>query len=157
MTLAETAPTAVGLDETATRGLFALAARLYFHEMYAQSARVLEFLLRHEPARPHYHRALGKAWHALGEHDKAVHAYARAVKLGLPDADVHFYIGQCLVYLRRYELAEQALQSCLLIAKVQHQRGNALADRADHMLTRVQALRRKAVSVKLPTQAIQQE
>ena len=135
-----------GLDDAAMQGLFALAVRLYSHQLYTQSARVMQFLLRHEPARPQYQRALGKALHASGQHEEALQAYARAVKLGMPDADVHFYIAQCLVYTHRREAAQQALERCLNLARQQPQKLAGLIERADLLLTRLQQLDRKATA-----------
>lgn len=133
-----------GLDGGTLEGLFALSVRLYSHQLFEHSARIMEFLLRHDPARPHYHRALGKALHALQRHEQAVQSYARAVRLGLPDADVHFYIGQCLIFLRRYELAEQALERCLQLAGQQPKVPVSLIERATELVARVRALRRRA-------------
>ena len=132
------------LDSAAMHDLFTLAVRLYTHQMYEQSARVMQFLLRHDPARPHYHRALGKALHAQGQHDQALQSYARAVKLGMPDADVHFYIGQCLIFLRRYDLAALALGRCIALARSGPQAGGALLPRAKTLFDRVQALASRA-------------
>ena len=139
------------LDSAAMHDLFTLAVRLYTHQMYEQSARVMEFLLRHDPARPHYHRALGKALHAQGQHDQALQSYARAVKLGMPDADVHFYIGQCLIFLRRYDLAALALERCIALARSGPQAGGTLLPRAKTLFDRVQSLAsRTARSVNPP-------
>lgn len=139
------------LDSATMHDLFTLAVRLYTHQMYEQSARVMQFLLRHEPTRPHFHRALGKALHAQGRHDQALQAYARAVKLGMPDADVHLYIGQCLIFLRRYDLAGQALERCIALARSGPQAGGALMQRAKTLLDRVQIMvSRSARSVNPP-------
>jgi Tfp pilus assembly protein PilF len=132
------------LDSATMHDLFTLAVRLYTHQMYPQSARVMQFLLRHDPARPHYHRALGKAFHAQGQHEQALQAYARAVKLGMPDADVHFYIGQCLIFMRRYDLAAQALERCMALARSGPQAGDALLQRARMLFDRVQVMASRA-------------
>jgi tetratricopeptide (TPR) repeat protein len=141
----------VGLDDVTMQGLFALGVRLYDHRMFAESGRIMAYLLRHDPARPHFHRALGKALHAQGEYERAIQAYSRAVRLGLPDADVHFFIGQCLVFLRRDDLAVAAFQRCLDLAQAQPRRGRALMERAHALIDRVKALsgaaaRRRATS-----------
>lgn len=139
-----------GLGEGALQTLFALSVRYYQHQMYPQSARVLEYLLRHQPAVPHYHRALGKALQAQGLYEQALPAYARAIRLGLPDADVHFYVGQCLLCLRQPAMAQQALERCLLQAQAQPQRWAALIDKAQWLAQRARALASRADSPARP-------
>lgn len=143
-----------GLDDAAMQGLFALAVRLYTHELYAQSARVMQYLLRHEPARPQYQRALGKALHAAGQHEEALQAYARAVKLGMPDADVHFYIAQCLVYTHRRGPAQMALQRCLALARQQARQQAGLITRAELLLKRLEQLDRKTADPAAPASRV---
>ncbi len=132
------------LDSSSMQDLFTLAVRLYIHQMYEQSAKIMQFLLRHDPAKPHFHRALGKALHAQGQYEQALQAYARAAKLGMPDADVHFYIGQCLIHLKRYDLAGQALERCILLARPGTQSATLLLDRAQKLNERLQAMSLKA-------------
>lgn len=128
------------LDAATMQDLFALAVRLYTHQMYEPSAKIMQFLLRHEPGKPHYHRALGKALHAQGQYDQAVLSYARAARLGMPDADVHFYMGQCLIFLKRHDLARQALERCILLARPATSGAAALQARAITLHERLQAL-----------------
>lgn len=131
------------LDKSSMQDLFTLAVRLYVHQMYEQSARIMQFLLRHDPAKPHFHRALGKALHAQGLYEQALQSYARAAKLGMPDADVHFYIGQCLIFLKRYELAQQALERCIFLARPAPQ-GARLLESAKTLIERLKAMSQRA-------------
>lgn len=118
MTSADTRP-AVGIDADILDTLHRLSLRYYSHGLYEDSARLMEFLLRHEPARAGFHFALGKALHAQGQHDQALHSYRRALKLGLPDVDVHLYVGQCLIFLHQLALAASALQHFMGLAQAQ--------------------------------------
>jgi len=101
--------------------LHGLALRYYSHGLYEDSAHLLEFLLRHEPARAGFHFALAKAQQAQSRHDRALHSYRRAVRLGLPDIDAHLYIGQCLIFLRQFSLAGSALQHFISLTQIQGQ------------------------------------
>jgi Tfp pilus assembly protein PilF len=123
--------------------LAALANRYYAHQMFAESLCVIEFVLRHEPAVPHYHRLMGKALQALKQHELAVQSYSKAVRLGLPDADIHFFMGQCLLYLRDYPQADEALARCVQLAKSKPLKQAALLENAHELLSRSKALQRK--------------
>jgi len=118
MTSADASP-AVGIDADILDTLHRLSLRYYSHGLYEDSARLMEFLLRHEPARAGFHFALGKAQHAQSHHDQALHSYRRALKLGLPDVDAHLYVGQCLIFLRQFALAAAALQHFIALAQAQ--------------------------------------
>jgi tetratricopeptide (TPR) repeat protein len=118
MTSADASP-AVGIDADILDTLHRLSLRYYSHGLYEDSARLMAFLLRHEPARPGFHFALGKALHAQGQHDQALHSYRRALKLGLPDVDAHLYVGQCLIFLRQFALAADALRHFVALAQAQ--------------------------------------
>lgn len=134
------------LDKAGMQDLFALAVRLYIHQMYEQSAKIMQFLLRHDPGKPHFHRALGKALHAQGRYDQAVLSYARAIKLGMPDADVHFYMGQCLIFLRRYDLAREAIDRCILLARTPAPGSGRLLERAKSLHEHLSNRTRRSVN-----------
>jgi tetratricopeptide (TPR) repeat protein len=123
--------------------LAALANRYYTHQMFSESLCVIEFVLRHEPAVPHYHRLMGKALQALKRHDLAVQSYSKAIRLGLPDADIHFFMAQCLLYLRDYTHADGALTRCVQLAKSKPLKHAALIENAHELLSRSKALQRK--------------
>ena len=118
MTSADASP-AVGIDADILDTLHRLSLRYYSHGLYEDSARLMEFLLRHEPARAGFHFALAKAQHAQSHHDLALHSYRRALRLGLPDVDAHLYVGQCLIFLRQFSLAAAALQHFIALAQAQ--------------------------------------
>ena len=128
------------LDSDAAETLYALSIRYYLHEMYTESLNLLEYLLRHEPADARYHCAKGKAQQALSLHMVALQSYTHAIKLGIGDADVHFYCGQCLIFLRRYESARDALALALGLAQRQPQKFPAIIGQARELLTRITAL-----------------
>ena len=123
--------------------LAALANRYYAHQMFAESLCVIEFVLRHEPSVPHYHRLMGKTLQALKQHELAVQSYSKAIRLGLPDADIHFFIGQCLLYLHDYTHADSAFSRCLQLAKSKPLKHAALIENAHELLSRSKALQRK--------------
>lgn len=123
--------------------LAALANRYYAHQMFLESLCVIEFVLRHEPAVPHYHRLMGKALQALQRHELAIQSYSKAVRLGLPDADIHFFIGQCLLYLRDYALADEAFSRCLQLGRSRPSKHAALIENAKELMSRSKALQRK--------------
>lgn len=133
-----TAPARV-LDDEMLKLMQALAARYYRHGMLAQAAQLYAFLIRHEPTVAQHYLALGKAEHAQGWHEQALQSYSRAVRLGLADANVHLYIGQCLIFLGRLPLAEQALLACLRLSASAPMAGSSLPDRARRLLARVQS------------------
>ena len=142
--MTEADPRASGvIDADIVDTLHRLSLRYYSHGLYEDSARLMEFLLRHEPARAGFHYALAKALHAQARHDKALHSYRRAVRLGLPDLDAHLYMGQCLIFLRQFPLAALALQHFIGLAQAQAQARDrapvdaALFQRARHLLERV--------------------
>jgi tetratricopeptide (TPR) repeat protein len=110
-------PIGIGADILDT--LHRLSQRYHSHGLYQESANLMAFLLRHEPARAEFHFGLGKALHAQGLHDQALHSYRRALKLGLPDIDAHLYMGQCLIFLRRFALAAAALRHFVALARTQ--------------------------------------
>jgi tetratricopeptide (TPR) repeat protein len=120
-----------------------LGHRYYLHGMYVESARLFEFVLRHEPSHADHHRSLGKALHADGLHKEALQAYSRAIRLGLAEADVHFYMGQCWLYLNEVDMAGQSLESCLRLAAVHRQEAASLAQRARQLLLLVKRHQRK--------------
>lgn len=144
------------LDKSSMQDLFALAVRLYTHQMYAPSARIMQFLLRHDPAKPHFHRALGKALHAQGQYDQALQSYARAAKLGMPDVDVHFYIGQCLIFLKRYDLADQALDRCIALARPGLPGAGVFLERAKTLKERLKSMSQRAKGPASPTNRIKE-
>jgi tetratricopeptide (TPR) repeat protein len=115
-----------------------LAARYYRHGLPEHAAQVYTFLVRHDPTEPRHYLALGKAEHAQGLYERAVQSYSRAIRLGLADAHVHFYIGQCLIFLDRLPIAEQAFEACLRIAAAARGEDLSLISRAQLMLVRVQ-------------------
>lgn len=118
--------------------LYALAIKLYTHHAFASSATVLEILLRHDTTRPHLHRALAKALQAQGKYDLAIQSYARSLRVGIPDAETHYHIAQCLIGLRRYALALQALDRCLSLTAGTTARHAEFARHAKALRSRVQ-------------------
>jgi len=123
--------------------LAALANRYFAHQMFSESLCVIEFVLRHEPAVPHYHRLMGKALQALKQHDLAVQSYSKAIRLGLPDADIHFLMGQCLLFLRDYVHADEAFSRCVQLAQSKPLKHAVLIENAHELLSRSKALQRK--------------
>lgn len=109
----------IGIAADILDTLLRLSLRYYSHGLYEESASLMAFLLRHEPARAGFHFALGKALHAQGHHDQALNSYRRALKLGLPDVDAHLYVGQCLIFLRQFALAAEALRHFVALAHTQ--------------------------------------
>jgi tetratricopeptide (TPR) repeat protein len=138
MTSADAIP-AVGIDADILDTLHRLSLRYYSHGLYEESASLLEFLLRHEPARAGLHFALAKAQQAQSHHDQALHSYRRALRLGLPDIDAHLYMGQCLIFLRQFPLAAAALQHFIAMAQLQGVAGvsPALLQRGRQLLDHV--------------------
>lgn len=126
-----------------TSSLSMLGHRYYLHGMYAESAKLFEFILRHEPARSEHYFALGKAWHAMKQHELAIGAYMRAVRLGQADAELHFYLGQCLLFLDRMDEAGNSLETCLrLSGRHQHKESN-LMQKAKQLLMLVHRHKKK--------------
>ena len=138
----------------ATGTLFGLAMRHYQNRMYDNALCLLEFVLRHEPANAGYQLAFGKTLHALGRHDQAVTAYTRAQRLGVSDADLHFYLGQCLMFLRRFDPAAQALQASIRLAALQPDRATFLAGRAHELLECVTRVQRKVAPSPVRSSAV---
>ena len=145
--------TAGAIDPEIVTTLHLLALRYYRHQMYDESACLLEFVLRHAPANAELHAARGKALHALGRHEAALLAYGRALRLGLADAELHFCMGQCLIFLRRYPPAAEALQRSLGLAALQPLRHEALVERAKLLQARVRALLDKPARAPAPAPA----
>lgn len=124
----------VNILEDQTASLAMLGHRYYLHGMYAESAKLFEFILRHEPTRSDHYFAMGKALHALKMHDKAISAYLRAIRLGQTDADLHFYMGQCLLFLDRQDEAADSLETCLRLSGRQSGNGSHLIQKAKQLL-----------------------
>jgi tetratricopeptide (TPR) repeat protein len=131
------------LMQDQTSSLALLGHRYYLHGMYAESAKLFEFILRHEPARSEHYFALGKALHALKKHKPAIGAYMRAIRLGQADADLHFYMGQCWLFLDRMDEAGHALETCLRLAGRQSQNESNLMHKAEQLLALVHRHKKK--------------
>lgn len=145
---AEASPAAMTMEADAfppqtLQALQALALRYYANGLHEPCLTLADFLLRHQPAKAEHHRLRGKALHALGQYDQALMAYSRAVRLGLTGADLHLYIGQCLILLGRADLAADALQSCWQLAVSQLPPDDDIARRAQALLKRATQARRR--------------
>jgi tetratricopeptide (TPR) repeat protein len=132
-----------GFAPQTLKTLQALALRYYAHGLHEPCLTLVDFLLRHQPARAEHHRLRGKALHALERHDQALRAYSRAVQLGLADADIHLYIGQCLILLGRMDLATQALNACLQLGSTPMGLNDDVLRRARALLQRTDQGRRR--------------
>lgn len=110
-----------GIDENILGTLYQLSQRYHSHGLFESASRLLAFLLRHDPMRASFHFALGKALHGETRHGKAALSYRRAVKLGLPDIEVHLYMGQCLIFEGEFADAAVALNQFLSLAQVRGQ------------------------------------
>lgn len=119
--MSDEARPSAGIDESILDTLYLLSQRYHSHGLYESASQLLDFLLRHDPMRAAFHFALGKALHGDARHGKAVLSYQRAVKLGLPDTEVHFYLGQCLIYEGRFPDAAVALNQFLGLAQAKGQ------------------------------------
>jgi tetratricopeptide (TPR) repeat protein len=120
-----------------------LGHRYYLHGLYSESARLFEFILRHEPSDADHYRSWGKALHASGLHSQAIQAYSKAIWLGLAAEDVHFYMGQCWLFLNQVDLAGQSLETSLRLAAVHGQDTTPLVQRARQLLLLVKRHQRK--------------
>ena len=141
------------IEDQAT-SLAMLGHRYYLHGMYAESVKLFEFILRHEPARSEHYFALGKALHALKLHDKAINAYTRAIRLGQADADLHFYMGQCLLFLDRMDEAGHSLENCLRLSGRQNPHESPLMQKAKQLLMLVHRHKKKLANSTNPSQAV---
>lgn len=113
-----------------------MAIRYYSHGMYSDSVCLLEFLLRHRSNRADTYFSLGKAKHAQTEYADAITNYKRSVLLGLSDIEVHLYIGQCFIFLRRLAQAAAALRDFLTLANADRSyRNSPLLASGQHLLT----------------------
>ena len=131
------------LIQDQTSSLALLGHRYYLHGMYAESAKLFEFILRHEPARSEHYFALGKALHALKKHNQAINAYMRAIRLGQADAELHFYMGQCLLFLDKMDEAGNSLEACLRLAGRQIHNESNLMHKAEQLLALVHRRKKK--------------
>jgi tetratricopeptide (TPR) repeat protein len=126
----------LSLDENVLQTIQGMAVRYYKHGMYSESESLLTFLMHHLPGRPQIYYEMGKAKHAQSEYAAAFTNYQRAVTLGLPDPEVYLYIGQCCIYLKHFELADQALRRFLSLGRMAPSVGSIpLLVRAEHLLT----------------------
>ena len=114
----DTSPAAV-IDDDIIEKLYQLSQRYHGNGLYEPAIRLLEFLIRHDPVRAGFHFALGKAFHGRSQHREAVQSYRRALKLGLPEIDVHLYLGQCLIFSGRFVEAGTALRQFIGLAEAQ--------------------------------------
>lgn len=137
--MTEDSTPAMGMDEGIFDTLYLLSQRYHSHGLYEPAAELLSFLLRHQPTHANLHFALGKALHAQGRHDRAVISYRQALLLGLPAIDVHLYLGQCLIFLARLDLAAAALRHFMALAQSQPVSSGLAAQlqRAGHLLNHV--------------------
>ena len=126
-----------------TSSLAILGHRYYLHGMYAESAKLFEFVLRHEPTCSEHYYALGKALHALKKHDQAINAYMRAIRLGQADAELHFHLGQCLLFLDRLDEAGHSFETCLRMPGLQHHNASYLKQKAKQLLLLVHRHKKK--------------
>jgi tetratricopeptide (TPR) repeat protein len=139
------------LIEGQATALAMLGHRYYLHGMYAESAKLFEFILRHEPARSEHYFALGKALHALKWHDKAINAYTRAIRLGQADAELHFYMGQCLLFMDRMDEAGHSLENCLRLSGRQNPSDSPLMQKAKQLLMLVHRHKKKLAAQVIPS------
>lgn len=137
--MTEDSPPTMGLDEGIFNTLYLLSQRYHSHGMYEPAAELLAFVLRHQPTSAHVHFALGKALHAQARHDRAVISYRQALVLGVPAIEVHLYLGQCLIFLARLDLAAAALRHFIALAESQPASPGLSAQlhRARHLLNQV--------------------
>lgn len=137
--MSDAPPPAAVIDEEIFDGMYRLSQRYHSHGLYGPAVGLLEFLLRHAPLRAGFHFALGKALHGQAAHVKAVLSYRRAITLGLPDVDVHLYLGQCLIFLERFAEAEAALRQFVDLARARSSRGvmGQQEQRARHLLDHI--------------------
>jgi tetratricopeptide (TPR) repeat protein len=128
-----------GINDDLLGTLYQLSQRYHKHGLYESACKLLEFLLRHDPMHAGFHFALGKALHAHARHGPAVISYHRALKLGLPDIDVHLFLGQCLIFQGRFSDAGAALWQFVGLARVQTASENLeqQVQRARHLLDEV--------------------
>jgi tetratricopeptide (TPR) repeat protein len=112
-----------------------MATRYYSHGMYSDSICLLEFLLRHRSSRADIYYSLGKAKHAQSEYAEAITNYKRAVLLGLPDIEVHLYMGQCFIFMRKLPQAESVLRQFIALGQIDKcHRLSPLIERGQHLL-----------------------
>jgi tetratricopeptide (TPR) repeat protein len=119
--------------------LYQLSQRYHSHGLFDQTVRLLEFLLRHDPLRAAYHFALGKALHGQAQHALAIQSYGHAMTLGLPNIDVHLYLGQCLIHQGRFREADASLRQFITLARSPAETDTlaVLLQKARHLLEHV--------------------
>ena len=137
------------------RALTLDAARPDYH---AQHARCLALLKHDDEARAAADRAellapsdaltldtLGVVWSRLGDHERAVAAFERAVARTPSNADFHYNLAASLRILGRFSEAERELEAVVQLAPRVYRAHSALADlrkqtTADNHVARLEAL-----------------
>lgn len=88
-------------DEASAHELFETGCRFLRERHPGQAALYLERALVFEPGKSSIHEALGQAYHALGEYDKAVSAFSAVVRLYPTNDYAHFARSRGLLALGR--------------------------------------------------------
>lgn len=99
--------------------LYTYAYSLYQQKYYLKAEQYFHFLILSAPESVKYWKGLAAAQQMQLKYEEAVNSYSCAALLDKQEQDAapHIYAAQCLLALKEYSRAHQALQSAEMIAE----------------------------------------
>lgn len=98
---------ALGFSPEYFDAMYAIAVKYYDNNRIDDAIQILYQLVALEPMNIRNHKAMGACMQAKEDYEAAIKIYGAAITLAAMDAEIHFYVGQCLFLTKQFEEAQK--------------------------------------------------
>ncbi len=106
-----------GLTDKEMEAVYTAAFNYYSHDKFKEAHELFTALCQFDHQQFKYWMGLGASRQMLKQHEGAVEAYGMAALIDNANPKVPFHAADCLLALKDYERAKQALEAAIFISK----------------------------------------
>lgn len=99
----------VGFSQEYLDAMYAIGVKFYENNRLEDAIKIFYQLIPLEPIAIRNYKGLGACFQAKEDYETAMHIYTNSIPLAAMDADIYFYIGQCLFLTKDFAEAEKTL------------------------------------------------
>lgn len=107
----------VGFSQEYLDAMYAIGVKYYENNRLEDAIKIFYQLIPLEPIAIRNYKGLAACFQAKEDYATAIHIYTSSIPLAAMDADIYFYVGQCLFLTKEFAEAEKTLAMADYICK----------------------------------------